>query len=603
MTQTFTRSRRILPTVFAAAITSIALNTQASELIQRPNAIPGRYIVVLQDETPADVQGLSERSRSQRRLNTAIEMSGRGGGRSERVYERAIHGFSASLSDQGVRTLLKDPRVRYIEQDAVISLNQTIQSPATWGLDRIDQKSRPLTNSYAYQNNGSGVHAYIIDTGLLATHTEFQNSGTGTFRVGNGSSAIVDGLGNADCNGHGTHVAGTVGGNTYGVAKGVTLHPVRVLDCAGSGTIAGVIAGVDWVTANHVKPAVANMSLGGGASAALDTAVRNSIAAGVTYALAAGNGNALGIAQDACLGSPSRVTEALVVGATDSTDTKASWSNFGTCLAIFAPGVNITSSWYTGTTATNTISGTSMASPHVAGAVALYLEKNPTATPAQVRAAMVAQATAGVVTTPGTGSPNYLLFSLSNFAPPSNDTPPVASFTSACAGPVCTLTSTSTDAVGSIIASAWDFGDGTTGSGTPMVKTYSANGTYTVRLTVTDSANQSSSATANLTVSGVGPPCTACTSQTGRISAVGASTTLGSFTRTAGTLRGWMQGPAATNFNLYLQRRSTLGIWSDVAASTSAGSTEAITYTATSGTYRWRVVSVTGTGSFTVWTQ
>jgi subtilisin family serine protease len=213
-----------------------------------------------------------------------------------------------------------------------------------------------------------------------------------------------------DCNGHGTHVAGTVGGTLHGVAKGVSLVAVRVLGCNGSGTNAGVIAGVDWVANNHVKPAVANMSLGGGASTTLDNAVANAISKGVTFAVAAGNGNFLGIAQNACNYSPARVPSAITVGATTKTDAKASYSNYGTCVDIFAPGSSITSAWYTSTTATNTISGTSMASPHVAGVAALYLQSNPGATPAGVASALIAGATLNKVTSPGSGSPNRLLF-------------------------------------------------------------------------------------------------------------------------------------------------------------------------------------------------
>jgi aqualysin 1 len=217
------------------------------------------------------------------------------------------------------------------------------------------------------------VNAYIIDTGIRLDHVEF------TGRLIGGFDAITSGGSANDCNGHGTHVAGTVGGTVYGVAKAVKLSPIRVLDCNGSGTTSGVIAGVDWVAANHVKPAVANMSLGGGASTALDDAVRNSIAAGVTYAVAAGNGDFIGRQQPACNYSPARVREALTVGATTSSDAKASWSNYGECVDLFAPGVSITSAWHTSNTATNTISGTSMASPHVAGVAALYLEANPSA--------------------------------------------------------------------------------------------------------------------------------------------------------------------------------------------------------------------------------
>jgi subtilisin family serine protease len=279
----------------------------------------------------------------------------------------------------------------------------TTQTGATWGIDRVDQRNLPLSTTYTYTADGTGVNAYIIDTGIRFSHAQFGGRATSGFDAVDGGSAD-------DCNGHGTHVSGTVGGSTYGVAKNVHLVAVRVLDCSGSGTTAGVISGVDWVTANHVSPAVANMSLGGGASTTLDNAVASSIASGVTYAVAAGNGNFLGIAANACNSSPARVATALTVGATDQTDKKASFSNYGTCLDLFAPGVNITSSWYGSDTATNTISGTSMATPHVVGVAALYLQGNPSATPATVSAALVANATTGKVTSPGTGSPNRLLF-------------------------------------------------------------------------------------------------------------------------------------------------------------------------------------------------
>jgi subtilisin family serine protease len=333
------------------------------------------------------------------------EAERRFGGSLAQVYTRALSGFAITIPDSFAARLASDPRVLAIEQDAVVTADVT-QSPATWGLDRIDQRALPLNNSYTATNTGAGVTAYIIDTGILLTHTQFGGRAvTGYDAVTSGGSAI-------DCNGHGTHVAGTVGGKDYGVADGVRLVAVRVLDCGGSGTTAGVIAGIDWVTGNHVagRPAVANMSLGGGASSALDTAVKNSIADGVAYAVAAGNGNASGVAQKACNYSPARVPDAMTVGATDSADKKASWSNYGTCVDWFAPGVSITSSWYTSTTATNTISGTSMATPHTAGVAALYLQSNPGATPLQVRDALAANATTGVVTSPGTGSPNRLLF-------------------------------------------------------------------------------------------------------------------------------------------------------------------------------------------------
>ena len=289
------------------------------------------------------------------------------------------------------------------------------QTPATWGLDRIDQRDLPLNNTYNYNQTGQAVHAYIIDTGMRATHQQF------TGRVGNGADFVGDGQGTNDCHGHGTHVAGTTGGTTYGVAKLVTLHAVRVLNCQGSGTNSGVIAGVDWVTANHGSPAVANMSLGGGISTALDSAVNNSVNSGVSYAVAAGNSNA-----NACNSSPARAPAANTVGSTTSTDARSSFSNFGTCLDIFAPGSSITSAWNTSDTATNTISGTSMASPHVAGAIALYLQTNPGASPSTVTNALIANSTLNHVTNAGSGSPNRLLYSLFGGPPPPPPPPPPA---------------------------------------------------------------------------------------------------------------------------------------------------------------------------------
>ena len=282
----------------------------------------------------------------------------------------------------------------------------TIEANATWGIDRIDQHNLPLSTTYNYTNTGAGVTAYIIDTGIRFDHSEFGG------RAVTGFDAVTSGGNAADCNGHGTHVSGTVGGATYGVAKGVSLVAVRVLGCNGSGSTSGVIAGIDWVTSHHQSPAVANMSLGGSASTALDNAVKNSITSGVAYAIAAGNGNFIGIAQDACKYSPARVAEAMTIGATDRNDKKASWSNYGNCVDWFAPGVSITSAWYTSTAATNTISGTSMATPHTTGVAALYLQTNPGASPQQVRDALYANTTKGVVTSSKTTN-NHLLFTSS----------------------------------------------------------------------------------------------------------------------------------------------------------------------------------------------
>ncbi|MEI6687968.1 MAG: S8 family serine peptidase [Thermoleophilia bacterium] len=345
------------------------------------SAIPGRFIVTLDPGTrPAAFAAAAN--------TTPLA-----------IFTHAINGYTADLSSLQVAKLAKDPAVLRIEPDRVVAATTT-QSGATWGLDRIDQRQLPLNGLYTYTQTGAGVTAYIIDTGILATHTQFGG------RVLSGYDAIGDGNGSSDCNGHGTHVAGTVGGSTYGVAKGVSLVPVRVLSCAGSGSTTGVIAGIDWVVANHAAgtPAVANMSLGGGASPTLDAAVQRGISDGVTFAVAAGNDGA-----DACNTSPARTPQAITVGATGSTDARASFSNTGACVDLFAPGLGITSSWWSSTTATNTISGTSMATPHVAGAAALLLAADPTASPATIASRMLANATPSVVTDPGVGSPNLLL--------------------------------------------------------------------------------------------------------------------------------------------------------------------------------------------------
>jgi subtilisin family serine protease len=377
-------TRRIV-VLFAAAV---ALAAQIS--VAKPAVTLGRYIVTLSNTVsdPASV---------------AHVHSARFGARITHVYRSALKGYSASLPTALVAALRVDPRVAAVEPDGIMRADAT-QSGAPWGLDRIDQRSLPLSNTYTYGSTGSGVKAYIIDTGIRFSHQDFGG------RAVSGVDQI-DGGAADDCHGHGTHVAGTVGGSTYGVAKSVTLVAVRVLGCNGSGATSGVIAGVDWVTGNHQagEPAVANMSLGGGASTALDTAVRNSIADGVTYAVAAGNGNILGFAANACNYSPARVAEALTIGATGQNDAKASFSNYGNCVDWFAPGVNITSAWSSSDTATNTISGTSMATPHTAGVAAQYLQTNPGATPAQVRTALFNLTTKGVVTSSRTTN-NHLLF-------------------------------------------------------------------------------------------------------------------------------------------------------------------------------------------------
>jgi subtilisin family serine protease len=336
--------------------------------------------------------------------SVATDLARRHGAKLERVFGHALLGFSARMPAAAAARLAADPRVDYVEEDGEVRL-VTTETGATWGLDRIDQHSLPLSTTYSYTNTGLGVTAYIIDTGIRFSHTEFGGRAVSGFDAVNGGSAD-------DCNGHGTHVSGTVGGATYGVAKQVTLVAVRVINCLGVGSNANVIAGIDWVTGDHAPgaPAVANMSLGStSTSDALDAAVAGSIASGISYAIAAGNGNLLGIPQDACTTSPARVPEAMTVSATNMDDKKPFWANYGDCVDWFAPGVNVTSAWKTSDTATMTLSGTSMATPHTTGVAALYLQSNPGAAPAEVRDALYAKTTKGVVTRSKTAN-NHLLF-------------------------------------------------------------------------------------------------------------------------------------------------------------------------------------------------
>ena len=395
-------------TLFALLFVSIAVvvlttvhgqnpNSNSSKLRKLPadKRIANQYIVVLKDDV-ADVDAEAVR--------LSRDFAGdRNGGH---TYKHAIKGFSVRMPEQRAAKLAEDPRVAFVEEDGVARVAAT-QPNATWGLDRIDQRLRPLNGTYTYNYTGTGVKIYIIDTGIRATHTDFGG------RVISGFTSVPDGNGTNDLSGHGTHVAGTAAGSHWGVAKNATLVPVRVLDAGGFGSSSTIIAGVDFVTADHQQgqPAVANMSLTLHAgSSALDNAVTRSIIDGVTYVIAAGNHNN---STAPCNFSPSRVQGSLTVGATTITDSRdTSYSNFGTCVEIYAPGTNIQSAWYTSDTDSNVISGTSMAAPHAAGVAALYLESDPGASPSTVISVIISNATQNVISNVGSGSHNRLLYSL-----------------------------------------------------------------------------------------------------------------------------------------------------------------------------------------------
>jgi serine protease len=565
----------------------------ASELRRVERPVAGQYIVVLKEDLVSFNGGRSARPSVS---TLAVDMAATYGLDVTMAYSHVLPGFVVRANEKQVEKLLGDARVHYVEQDGYVSTT-AVQSGATWGIDRVDQRNLPLSGSYEYLTTASNVHTYIVDTGVLGTHAQFSG------RMGNGYTAINDGRGTTDCNGHGTHVAGTVAGTTHGVAKGAIIHPVRVLGCNGSGTNAGVIAGMDWVTANHIKPAVANMSLGGGASTTTDDAVTRMHNAGVLVVVAAGNDNA-----NACNYSPARAAVAVTVGSTTNTDARSSFSNFGTCLDIFAPGSNILSAWFTSTTATNTISGTSMASPHVAGVAALYLANNPTATPAQVTTALINNSTANKVTSAGTGSPNRLLYSIFGGGTTPVDNPPTASFTFSCSGLTCTFNGSGSTDDNGISSYSWTFGDGASGSGASTSRTYAAGGTYTATLTVRDTANQANSTSRTVTVS-TGPtaPCTGCEAYSGSLSASGAQAFIPGgtyyYSSVSGTHRGWLRGPASgADFDLALQRWNGSS-WVNVASGTGSTASEDVSFNGTVGYYRWRVYSYSGSGSYNFWMQ
>jgi len=448
--------------------------------------VENSYIVVLKKNSNA-----SENARAAERST---------GGKVGFVYNSAVKGYSLQLppqaSSRAIEALRNNPSVEFIEEDRPVFAHGT-QTNATWGLDRIDQQALPLNAVYNYENTAGNVTAYILDTGINYSHSDFSGRASFGFDAYGGDGS--------DCDGHGTHVAGTVGGDSWGVAKNVNLVAVRVLDCSGNGTLSGVIAGIDWVTNNASGPSVANMSLGGGFSSSLNTAVRNSVEAGVTYSVSAGNSSA-----DACNYSPASTAEAITVGSTTSSDSRSSFSNYGSCVDIFAPGSGITSAWVGSNTATTTISGTSMSAPHVAGAAALYLQNNTSATPAEVYTALFNNSTKDIVTNSNTED-NHLLYTIFGSdggvsdPEPDPNTAPSADFTFSSTDLSVDFASTSTDSDGSIASYSWAFGDGTTSSTANPSHTYSSEGTYSVSLTVTDNDGDSDTATKSVQVTAPAP--------------------------------------------------------------------------------------------------
>jgi subtilisin family serine protease len=371
--------------------------------VNSPNATTG-YIVTYKKLAGINTSAAGAKMMSASQVKvTAQKMAGSYGASVKQTYSSAISGFAMQIPNKNINKFLadaaKNPMVARIEKDIPVVLDAlTTQTPATWGLDRSDQKKLPLNNTYNYTGDGSGVTAYVVDSGINPTHQEFAG------RINPGFTSISDGRGTTDCKGHGSHVAGIIGGTKYGVAKKIRITPIRIFDCNGGASLSGIIAGVDWIVKNGKRPGVINLSLGASPSNTFDAAVTAAHNAGFVVVASAGN-----FAGEACNQSPARAHKVITVASTDINDKKSYYSNYGQCIDLFAPGANIQSAWFNSAKSTNEISGTSMSAPHVAGVAALYLQMKPTATPDQINYALLNSATASVVGTIGKDTPNRLL--------------------------------------------------------------------------------------------------------------------------------------------------------------------------------------------------
>lgn len=608
------------------------------ESTQTSGVIPGQYIVVLKKPS-AQSGGSALRATSVHNLirNLAKRYQVKA---TKQVFSHVLSGAVYQMDEEQALELADDPEVAYVEPDYIVSIN-SIQSNAPWGLDRLDQGSLPLNSQYVYTNSGANVNVYVIDTGIKTTHQDFAG------RAVHGAD-LVDGDSDAtDCNGHGTHVAGTIGGSTYGVAKGVKLHAVRVLDCGGFGQFSNVIAGIEWVTAYHIKPAVVNMSLGGPVSQAVDDAVLASIQAGVTYVVASGNSNT-----SACSSSPAHIAQTISVGSSTRTDARSDFSNYGECVDVFAPGTDILSTWSTSNTATNTISGTSMASPHVAGVAALYLSSHPNASPAEVATALVSNSLSGKLSNVGSGSPNKLINAQfvgggdnsgggddggdgDNDGDDNDDSEEdnrlvngvvVANISLAKNGEkffVVDVPQGSTNLVVEIFGGSGDADLYLRQGSQPTVSSYECRpylngnaekctiaapkaGTYHILLRAY-SAFSGVSIKASYQKAGSGggnAPCSDCLAESGQLASRGSSAVHpnanGSYQAVAGSHQVWLSGPSSADFDLYLLKRQGSS-WVEVAKSLGYTSAEKIVYQGSVGEYRVKVVSYSGSGKYDLW--